>query len=144
MVRCHKEHHRHMLVASGTATIPILQQENIRIFKEYSEHQDHTDKAHLPLHGRVSCTSQPHCYNPVFLHWGHGAPLSTFFQMSHYLSSAIEGISQEQSHCDSRTDRLIVPQVPAGARATLVQPAGQPLFCCVCSLLPTSPNLPAL
>lgn len=61
MVRCRKEHHRHMLVASGTAAIPILQQENIRIFKEYSQYEEHTDRACLPLHGQVSRTSQPHC-----------------------------------------------------------------------------------
>ena len=104
-----------MLVASDMATTPILQQENIKVFKEYSECEEHTDKARLPLHDQVSRTSQPRCYNPVFPNWAHSAPLSTFFQMPHYPSSAIEGISQEQSHRDSRTDRLIVPQVPAGA-----------------------------
>lgn len=75
--------------------------------------------------------------------WGHGAPRSTFSRMSLYLSSAIEGIGQKRRHRDSRTDGLIVPQVPAGARATPVQPAGQLLICCSCGLLPSSPNLPA-
>jgi len=58
-----------MLVASGTATIPILQQENIKIFKEYSEHEEHTDKARLPLHGQVSLTSQSRCYVPPLEPW---------------------------------------------------------------------------
>lgn len=41
-------------------------------------------------------------------HWGHGAPLSTFFRMSSYLSSAIEGTSQEQSHRDSLSPRCLM------------------------------------
>lgn len=91
-VRCHKKHQSHMPAASGMAPIPILQQETIKIFKEYRGHEEHTDKAHLPLHGRVSRISQPRCYNlvfpplgpwctslnllsdvslPLFSHWGH-------------------------------------------------------------------------
>lgn len=112
--------------------------------KEYSEHEEHTDKVHFPLHGPISHTSRLDCYNPVFLHWGHDAPLSAFFQMSYYPSSAIKGISQEQSHCISRTDDLIIPQVPAGAWATPLKFAEQLLSYCFCDLLPTSPNPPAL
>lgn len=142
MVSCHKEHRRNMLVALSTATIPVMQQKNVRICKQYRKHEEYTDKAHLPLHGQVSCMSQPRCYNPVFPHWGHSAPLSTFFQMPHYLSSAMEGISQEKSHRDLRTGHLIVPQVPAEAQGTSVKLAGQPLFCCLPSMLSSWQNLP--
>lgn len=110
-----------MMVALGKATIPVMQQENVRICNQYREHEECTHKVHLPLHGQVTCTSQPCCDNPVFPRWGHSAPLSTFFQVPHYLSSALEGISQEQRHRDSRTGHLIVPQVPAEATRDLCE-----------------------
>lgn len=59
-------------------------------------------------------------------------------------SSAIKGISQEQSHQDSGKDHHIVPWVPAETWTTPMQPAGQLGFGCFGSPVPSSPNLLAL
>jgi len=65
--------------------------------------------------------------------------------MSHDLSSAIEGISQEQSPRDSRADGLTVPLVPAAGWAAPLLPLLQSAACLTKPASPTSPrHVPAV